>query len=103
MCILKTNVLLYGNAIFLNGLAVELQRHTCFKIHFRQTDGAIDLNNIAAIIVDLNEYSLAHLLTQVVAPASVKFVGVNVADSRVTVLTRNTHQTNLLADIPNFL
>ncbi len=97
---MRKNVLLYGNSIFLNGLAALLHTNTELTIHLRQMSPQVVIpSDLDVILIDLDELSLETALNLFAPQKNIRLVGIDTKNSRTTVLSRRTLYTSTLNDI----
>ena len=93
-------ILLYGNSIFLAGLAAQLQTRDDVDVRQQAPHaGPLHLGDLDAVIVDFNEVQAADVLALLRARPSLKIVGVNAAGGAVTVLSGRVYLAQTLADV----
>ncbi|HEY89649.1 MAG TPA: hypothetical protein G4N98_07960 [Thermoflexia bacterium] len=93
-------VLLYGNSIFLSGLAAQLLARDDIDVRQRTSHGGLlHLDDLDAVIVDFNDVQPADVLALLRTRPSLKVVGVNAAGGAVTVLFGQVHLVQTLADV----
>ena len=94
------HILLYGDSIFLTGLAAQLQaRDDIDARHRAPHDGPLHLDDLDAVVVDFNDAPAADVLALLRARPSLKIVGVNAAGGAVTVLSGRVYLAQTLADV----
>jgi len=92
--------LLYGDSIFLTGLAAQLQaRDGVDARHQAPYDGPLNLGDLDAVIVDFNDVPPADVLAILRARPDLKIVGVNAPGGAVTVLSGRVYLAQTLADV----
>jgi hypothetical protein len=98
------NVLLYGNSILLSGLAAQMQTQPELVVRCRPAQaGLTPLSGIDAVIIDVNEISLAHMLAILQAHTDVRIIGLDDRSGTATVLSRQLFQILTLDDVGNYL
>ncbi len=98
------HVLIYGDSIFLTGLAAELQTLPDMQAICRST--LIDLGDLSAfdaVVVDFNDPGAADVFTLLRARPDLRLIGVNSASNAVTVLSGHVYLTKSLAEIATHL
>ncbi|MEA3339131.1 MAG: hypothetical protein U9R15_04115 [Chloroflexota bacterium] len=94
------HILLYGDSIFLSGLASQLQaRDDIVARHRAPHDGPLNLDDLDAVIVDFNDAPPGDVLALLRARPDLKIVGVNATNSAVTVLSGQVYLAQTLADV----
>lgn len=94
------HILLYGDSIFLGGLAAQLQGHADVVVQQQiPRTGPLDLGNLDAVIVDFNDVSANDILAIVRARPDLKVVGVHAPGGAVTVLSGKVYLAHTLADV----
>lgn len=94
------HILLYGDSIFLAGLAATLQADPGLDIHQQAPcAGFLDLGDLDAVIVDFDDAPAADVLTMLRARPDLKLVGVNASDGAVTVLSGRVYMAHSLRDV----
>jgi hypothetical protein len=97
-------ILLYGTSIFLAGLAAQLQRTPGLQVRCQaDLSGPVDLGEIDAAIVDLNDTAPADVLALLRARPDLKIVGVSACNSAVTVLSGRVYLARSVADVVDCL
>ncbi len=97
---MSKHILLYGNSIFLNGLAAQLQKRADLEVRQQPlASGPLPLSNLDAVIVDFDEVEAADVLGILRACPDVKVVGVNTPDGAVTVLSGQVYLAHNIADV----
>ncbi len=97
-------VLLYGDSIFLNGLAAQLQDDPNLDVrHHTLKSGPLQLGEIDVVILDLDEVQARDVMTILRARSNLKVVGVNAPSGAVTVLSGKIYLAHTLADVVNCL
>jgi hypothetical protein len=94
------NVLLYGDSIFLTGLAAQL--HDLDGIRVRQQSpriGPLDLHDLDVVIVDFNAIEADVVLDILRTRPDIQVVGVNAGSGAVTVLSGKAYLARTLADV----
>jgi hypothetical protein len=93
-------ILLYGDSIFLTGLAAQLQSEAGLDVrqHAPRT-GSLHLGDLDAVIVDFDDVQAADVLAILRARPDLKIVGVNASDGAVTVLSGRIYLAHSLADV----
>lgn len=94
------NVLLYGDSIFLSGLAAQL--HGLDDVCVRQQSpriGPLNLHGLDVVIVDFNAVEAAAVLDILRAQPDIKVVGVNPGGGAVTVLSGQVYLARTLSDV----
>ena len=93
-------ILLYGSSILLAGLATQLQSQLNTQVFCHNTLPNLgDLSTLDAVIVDLNDPRTADVLTLLRARSDLKIVGVNAANSAVTVLSGKVYLAQTVEDV----
>jgi hypothetical protein len=93
-------ILLYGDSIFLTGLAAQLQARADLDVCQRAPHaGPLDLGDLDAVVVDFDDARAADVLAILRARPDLKIVGVNAKDSAVTVLSGRIYLAHTLADV----
>lgn len=93
-------ILLYGNSIFLAGLAAQLQRRSGVEVRQQSPSaGRLELAGLDAVVVDFAEVAPGDVLAILRAQPDVKVVGVNAAGSAVTVLSGQVYLAHGVADV----
>lgn len=94
------NVLLYGDSIFLTGLAAQLDDmdDVCVRQQSLHS-GPLDLGGLDVVIVDFNAVDAADVLSILRARADLKVVGVNASGGAVTVLSGKVYLARTLTDV----
>ncbi len=93
-------ILLYGDSIFLTGLAAQLQTRANLEVRQQAPHtGPLDLGNLDIVIVDFNDVQAADVLAILRARPDLKIVGVNANNSAVTVLSGQIYLAHTLADV----
>ena len=93
-------ILLYGDSIFLTGLAAQLQAMAGLDVRQQAPHaGPLNLGNLDAVIVDLNDVPAADVLAILRARPNLKVVGVNATNGAVTVLSGRVYLAQTLADV----
>jgi hypothetical protein len=97
---LVKRILLYGNSIFLTGLAARLQGDAGLSVR-QQAPGAgpLSLDGIDAVIVDFDDVPADDVLAILRARPTLQVVGVNAPGSAVTVLSGRIYVARTLADV----
>ena len=93
-------VLLYGDSVFLTGLAAQL--HSLDDLLIRQQsprNGPLDLGGLDAVIVDFNAVDAADVLSILRARPELKVVGVTAPGGAVTVLSGKVFLAHTLTDV----
>ena len=94
------HVLLYGDSIFLAGLAAQLRDRDDVAIRRQaQNVGLLDLGGLDAVIVDFNAVDPADVLSILRARPDLKVVGVNAPGGAVTVLSGKVYLAHTLTDV----
>jgi hypothetical protein len=94
------HILLYGNSIFLNGLASQLQKRVDCEVHQQAPgSGPLHLSNLDAVIVDFDEVGAEDVLGILRACPDVNVVGVNASGGAVTVLSGKVYLARTVADV----
>jgi len=97
---LTKHILLYGDSIFLSGLAAQLQARDDVDARQRAPhDGPLDLGELDAVIVDFDAVDAAEVLALLRARPDLKIVGVNANNSAVTVLSGRVYMAETLEDV----
>ncbi len=97
-------ILLYGNSIFLTGLAAQLE--SCADLHARQQsshDDPLRLDDIDAVVVDFDETSPADVLDILHVCPNLQVVGINTSRGAVTVLSGQLYLARTMTDVINCL
>jgi hypothetical protein len=98
--LLTKHVLLYGDSIFLTGLAAQLQARDDVDVRHRAPhDGPLHLDDLDAVIVDFNDAQPADVLALLRTRPDLKIVGVNATGGAVTVLSGQVYLAQTLADV----
>ncbi len=93
-------ILLYGNSIFLTGLATQLQSRSDLDARQQSPqDGSLDLSGLDAVIVDFNNVEANDVLAMLRARPALKIVGVNAPGGAVTVLSGKVYLAQTLTDV----
>ena len=93
-------ILLYGDSIFLTGLAAQLQARDDVDVRHQSSHaGPLNLGNLDAIIVDFNDVPASDVLALLRARPDLKIVGVNATNGAVTVLSGRVYLAHTLADV----
>jgi hypothetical protein len=94
------HILLYGDSIFLSGLAAQLQEQDDLDV-IQQTShaGPLSLDNLDAIIVDFNDVGADDVLAIMRARPDLKIVGINAPGGAVTVFSGKVYLAHTLADV----
>lgn len=97
-------ILLYGTSIFLAGLATQLQGTPGLRVRQQANlSGLVDLGNLDAVVVDLNDAAYADVLALVRARPDIKIVGINANSSAVTVLSGRVYLAQDMDDLVGWL
>lgn len=73
------HILLYGNSIFLSGLAAQLQSYTNLDVRQRAPhDSLLHPGNVGVVIVDFDDVKANDVLAMLRVRPDLKIVGVNV-------------------------
>ena len=94
------HILLYGDSIFIGGLAAQLRAQDDMAVS-QQTPrtGPLDLGDLDAVIVDFNAVDAADVLAILRARPDLKIVGINAPGGAVTVLSGTVYLARSLADV----
>jgi len=94
------SVLLYGDSIFLTGLAAQLRDRDDVVVRQQaQTVGLLDLGGLDAVIVDFNAVDADAVLSILRARPDIQVVGVSAPGGAVTVLSGKVYLAHALADV----
>ena len=92
-------VLLYGDSIFLTGLAAQLQARDDVDVRQQSPHaGPLNLGDLDAVIVDFDDVPAADVLAILRARPDLKIVGVNTGNSVITVLSGRVYLAQTVAD-----
>lgn len=94
------HILLYGDSIFLTGLAAQLD--VLPEVEMRQQrphDGPLDLRGLDAVIVDFNAVDAGAVLDILRARPDLKIVGINPSGGAVTVFTGQVFLARTVAEV----
>ena len=93
-------ILLYGDSIFLTGLAAQLQSMAGLDVRQQAPHaGPLDLGDLDAVIVDFGDVLAGDVLAMIRARPDLKIVGVNATGGAVTVLSGKVYLAHSLADV----
>ncbi len=93
-------VLLYGDSIFLTGLAAQLQTRDDVDVRQQAPHaGPLHLGDLDAVIVDFGDVPAGDVLAMLRARPNLKIVGVNATGGAVTVLSGKVYLAHTLADV----
>lgn len=94
------HILLYGDSIFLTGLAAQLEAHANLDVRQQSSHaGLLNLDDLDAVIVDFDDVLAADVLAILRARPGLKIVGVNAAGGAVTVLSGRVYLAHTLMDV----
>lgn len=94
------HILLYGDSIFLGGLAAQFRDREDVTVRQQASrTGPLDLGALDAVIVDFNAVEPADILAMLRARPNLKIIGVNAAGSAVTVLSGQVFLAHSVADV----
>ena len=94
------HILLYGDSIFLTGLAAQLQSMAGLDVRQQAPHaGPLNLDGLDAVIVDFGDVPAGDVLAMLRARPDLKIVGVNATNSAVTVLSGKVYLAHTLADV----
>jgi hypothetical protein len=94
------HILLYGDSIFLGGLAAQLRAQEGVSVSQQSPHtGPLHLGKLDAVIVDFNAVDAADILAILRARPDLKIVGVNAPGGAVTVLSGKVYLAHTLADV----
>ena len=97
-------ILLYGNSIFLTGLAVQLESHADLQArHQAPHNGLLYLGDIDIIIVDFDAIEAADVLDILRARPDLKVVDVSASGGAVMVLSGQVYLARSLTDVVDCL
>jgi len=100
MTIKTKRILLYGDSIFLTGLAEQLQARADLDVRQQAPHtGPLHLGDLDAVIVDFDDAQAADVLAILRARPDLKIVGVNASDGAVTVLSGRIYLAHTLTDV----
>lgn len=93
-------ILLYGDSIFLTGLAAQLQSMAGLDVRQQAPHaGPLNLGDLDAVIVDFDDVPASDVLALLRARPDLKIVGVNATNGAVTVLSGRVYLAHTLADV----
>ncbi len=94
------HILLYGDSVFLAGLAAQLQARADLDVRQQSAHtGPLNLDDLDAVIVDFDDVSAGDVLAILRARPDLKIVGVNAPGGAVTVLTGRVYLAQTLDDV----
>lgn len=94
------NILLYGDSIFLSGLAAQLRDLPGMTVRQQGLHtGPLNLGGLDAVVVDLNATEAADVLFILCARPDLKVVGINAPGGAVTVLSGQVYLARTLIDV----
>ena len=94
------HILLYGDSIFLSGLAAQLRaRDDVILIQQAPHEGPLKLGNLDAVIVDFDDVGADDVLAILRARPDLNVVGVNASGGAVTVLSGKVYLAHALEDV----
>ena len=94
------HILLYGDSIFLTGLAAQLQARDDVDVRQQASrTGPLNLDDLDAVIVDFDDVQAGDVLAMLRARPDLKIVGVNATNGAVTVLSGRIYLAHTLADV----
>ena len=94
------SILLYGDSIFLTGLAAQLQDRVDLDVCQQAPRmGPLSLGDIDTVIVDLNDTPADDILAILRARPDLQVVGVNASGSAVTVFSGKVYLAHTLMDV----
>jgi hypothetical protein len=93
-------ILLYGDSVFLAGLAAQLQTRADLDVRQQSSHaGPLNLDDLDAVIVDFDDAQATDVLAILRARPNLKVVGVNAPGSAVTVLSGQVYLARTLTDV----
>ncbi|NBD34679.1 MAG: hypothetical protein GVY30_01615 [Chloroflexi bacterium] len=93
-------ILLYGDSVFLGGLAAQLQaQDDVIIVQQASHEGPLKLGDLDAVIVDFNDVDADDVLAILRASPDLKVVGVNAPGGAVTVLSGKVYLAHTLEDV----
>ncbi len=94
------HILLYGDSIFLTGLASQLGALPEIEARLQAPRGGpLNLRGLDAVIVDFNAVDASAVLDMLRARPDLKIVGVNPSGGAVTVLSGQVYLAHTLEDV----
>ena len=94
------HILLYGDSIFLTGLAAQLQARDDVDVRQQAPHaGPLNLGDLDAVIVDFDDVPAGDVLAILRVRPDLKIVGVNATNSAVTVFSGRIYLAHTLADV----
>ena len=93
-------ILLYGDSIFLTGLATQLETRADLDVRQQSSHvGPLNLDGLDAVIVDFDDVPAGDVLAILRARPDIKIVGVNATGGAVTVLSGRVYLAQTLDDV----